>query len=496
MTDAHISHSVQILLGVTIVLYVGVMYALSFYAQRQIKDTEDYVVAGRRLPLSLAWATLLATWFGAGTILTVSTEVAHEGVRKAALDPIGAGLCLILAGLFYARPLWEMGLLTVSDFFHRKFGTTAEVLSALIMIPSYFGWIAAQFVALAQMLHLFFGLPLESGIALVALVGTGYTLMGGMWAVTITDALQISLVLVGLVILSINVLASAGQGDAWQGFWHIVTTLSDQAPEKLTWIPASAPRELWGWIAVLCAGALGNLAGQDLLQRVFAARSARVAQAACWCAGIAYLVFGMLPVLMGLAATTLFGQQISGSVLPALAHAFMHPAMAVTFSVVLMSAVLSTIDSAILSPATVLAQNLLSKLPSIGISNLSLNRLCVLFIAACSLAMAYSGESAYSLLEGAYSITMVGLFVPLTLGIYTHPKSGLPALAAMVVGAGLWLPQYLAGWDHFLPSVTPFDRWQLPLSLTATVCSLLAYVTVHLWQIRSRRHEEATTAEP
>jgi Na+/proline symporter len=133
------------LLGV----YVVVMFALAYWASRRIHSAEDYLVAGRRLPLSLAWATLFATWFGAGTLLTATDEVRAEGLRAAALEPIGAGLCLIVAGVFFARRLWEQKILTLPDFYGRRFGTPAEVIASLIMVPGYFGWIAAQFVALA-----------------------------------------------------------------------------------------------------------------------------------------------------------------------------------------------------------------------------------------------------------------------------------------------------------------------------------------------------------
>lgn len=174
-----IDPSLRWLLGTTMVLFVVVMYAVGWWANSRVSDAADFIVAGRRLPLSLAWMTLLATWFGAGTLLAAADEVRREGLRGAALDPLGAGACLIFAGLFVAAPLWRMGLLTVPDFFRRRFGSVAELVASLILVPSYFGWIAAQFAALAGVLELFFGIDPAVGLALVAVVGTGYTLMGG-----------------------------------------------------------------------------------------------------------------------------------------------------------------------------------------------------------------------------------------------------------------------------------------------------------------------------
>ncbi|MBW3538880.1 MAG: sodium:solute symporter family protein [Planctomycetes bacterium] len=446
------------------------MYVLGYYAQRKIHDNEDFVVAGRRLPLSLAWMTLLATWFGAGTMLTAADEVRHEGLRAAALDPFGAGLCLLLAGAFVAGPMWRMGLLTVPDFFRRRFGGTAELVSALVLVPSYFGWIAAQFVALAEMLELFFDMPRGTGIALVALVGMGYTLMGGMWSVTLTDAVQIALLLAGLVILGGVVLSELGRGNLFAG----VERLWNETPaEKLVFVPRESAAAFWGWAGVLAAGALGNLPGQDLMQRVFAARSEQVARRSCYIAGVMYLAFGAIPVGLGLAVNVL-PHDPEDAILPMLAHAFLSPPLIVVFVVALLSAVLSTIDSAILAPSCVLAQNIFARFTKV--SPLRMNRVAVVLVTACSLALSYAGEGAYELLEGAYAITLTGLFVPLVLGLYFDPRSRHSATAAMVVGAGLWLVHYIAGWDHFLEFLKPLGRWKLSTSLSATTCSLLAYV--------------------
>lgn len=471
-------------------VYLVVMYIIGYIAERKIQNVDDFLVAGRRLPLSLAWMTLLATWFGAGTMLTAADEVREGGLERAALDPFGAGTCLLLAGLFVAGPMWRMQLLTVPDFFRRKFGSTAEVLSSLILVPSYFGWIAAQFTALAEVLDLFFGIPIAWGLLIVAIVGTGYTLMGGMWSVTLTDAVQISLVLGGLVVLAVVVLWELGQGDVWHGLSRVG---SETDPAHLRPIPISNLKVFLGWLGVFAIGALGNLPGQDLMQRVFAANSERTAKRACLLAGGLYLVFGAIPLLLALAGNLLFPQDVQTKILPALAHAFLHPVVAVIFVVALLSAILSTIDSAILSPASVLAQNIL---PRFGEADtLKSNRISVLFVAACSLGLAYWGESAYALLEEAYLLTMVGLFVPLMLGLYSKPKNGRAANASMLVGTGIWAIHFVCGWEFFLEPLAPFDQWEAPLSLSATFGALVAYFLLEPpWNMQWTRGEEIQPA--
>ncbi len=481
MDSTAVSLEMKWLLGGAILVYLAAIYGMSIWIRGRIHTAEDYVVAGRRLPFSLAWATLLATWFGAGTMLAAADEVAKQGMHRAALDPLGAGVCLILAGLFFARPLWKMKLLTLSDFFRRRFGKTPEFISACVMVPSYFGWVAAQFVGLAGMLHLYFGIPMGWGIVLTAIVGTGYTLLGGMWADTLTDAVQMSLVMVGLVFLAVQALWQLGQGDCWAG-WHQV--FDQLPPEARLPIDISSLQGFYVWLTAFLIGALGNIPGQDLMQRIFSSKSERVAQSACVLAGVLYLILGMLPILLGLVAKITFPEDFRRSVLPALAHLFLHPVVAVIFLLALLSAVLSTIDSAILSPATVLAQNIVLRLAP-RLPGLFVNEVAVVVVAAASLGVAFAGETMYNLLEDAYELTLVGLFVPLGLGLWSRRGGPMAATAAMLVGSAFWTLHYAMDWEIFLQPLaeTYLPDWlQWPSTIPVTLAGLAAYCLTSRWE--------------
>lgn len=457
-------------LAIAVLIYLLVMYAIGWFAQRQIQNNEDYLVAGRRLPLSLAWLTILATWFGAGTLLTAADEVHESGLQATALDPLGAGFCLLIAGVFVAGPMWRMQLLTVPDLFRRKFGARAELLASLILVPSYFGWIAVQFVALAGILELFFGLPADYGLFVVAVIGTGYTLMGGMWSVTLTDAVQMLLVLGGLILLTGTMLAELGAGNLTTGLQRL---FNETLPGRKILIPTESLQQFMQWTGLFITGALGNIPAQDLMQRVFASRSEATAKRACLIAGSMYLLFGALPPLLALSAHLLLPGGIDDAVLPALAARLLSPALSVIFLLAVLSAILSTIDSAILSPAGVLAQNVCPRFFSM--SSLRLNRLAVVFVASLSLGLAWLGEDAWSLLEEAYLMTLAGLFIPVILGLYSNPRSSKPAIAAMLTGITLWAVHLLLGWEEFLVVLPGFQQLHLPIAVGTTLASLAAY---------------------
>ena len=463
------------ILAITLSIYVLGLYAIAFSSWKRIQDSEDFIVAARKLNFPLCTATLLATWFGAGTLLTATDEVRHGGLQRAALEPLGAGFCLIVVGLFFARPLWQMKLLTVSDFFRKVFGHQAEIISATIIVPSYFGWIAAQLVALAGILHLFFGFETTTGVLFVTLIALGYTLLGGMWSVTVTDIFQIGLVLAGLIFLGISTLTNLGGGTATIG----LTRLWNNTPSEMKYpIPIESGQLLFEWFTVFAVGTLGNIPGQDLMQRVFAARSARIAARACCVAGALYILFGFIPLMLGLSARLIFPGDLNEAILPALVHALFSPASAVIFTVVLVSAVLSTIDSAILAPASILSRNVLMYLNRYGLSPLALTRIAVLIVTFASACIALSGDNAYTLLKNAYELPMVCILAPMTMSLYSKISSPQAATVSMLFGFFSWIIHYSLDWKYFLePWATSFP-FQLPASITLTLINFVVYIVV------------------
>lgn len=463
--------------AVALSLYAGALFAAAWAARRRISSFTDYLVAGRRLGLGLATAGLLATWFGAGTLLASAEEVRDTGLRAAALEPIGPGLCLLLVGWFYAARLRRAGLLTLSDFFARRFDRRSEIASAVLMAASFFGWIAAQFTVLAALLETLFGIPPGAGLLLAFGVTVGYTLIGGMWSVTLTDAAQAVIVAFGLVALFLSAMAELGTGAGGGFFARVFSGLErlvgDTPPDLLEIVP-SGGEAVAVWAGLLIAGALGNIPGQDVLQRVFAARSEAVARRACLLSGGLYLALGLLPVGLGLAVRLLAPGE-GGEILATLGRILFSPPAALALLLVVVSAILSTADSALLSAGSVLGQNLLRHaFPRAG--RLGLCRLAVLAVGAGSLCLAYGGLSAYALLRDAYELTLVGLFIPLTIGLYSKRGGPGAALAAIAGGAGLWALHRALDWTFFLdPLLVPAGVF-VPGAVGLTAAGAIGYL--------------------
>lgn len=475
----HLSRGGVIALSIALGFYLCGLIGLSIFATKKISTEEDYLVAGRRLPLFLAWGTLLATWYGAASMMGASQAAREEGILGVILDPLACAVTLVLSGLFFAVPLWEMKLLTIADFYRIKYGTNAEITSCLIQVPSYFGWIAAQYIALAAVLEAYYGVPLKYGILIAASVTLFYTMIGGMWSVTLTDTAQIVVALVGLVILAYSTFSQLGStvvgtpsfAAGWERF---MTYARDEKPDFFRlWPTSGAGIAIWlAWMGAWSTGLFGNLPGQDLNQRVFASRDSWTARWACIIAGVVYLIFGMIPVTLGLVSNITHPQDIEGKILPVMAGAFLSPAMAVIFVVSFVSIVVSTATSAVLAPATILGHNLLGRFNIFKGHHLLLDRGCVLLVTLGGLALAYSGESIMGLLDISLSIALVALFIPLAMGIYGKPRGEMSAVLAMWCGFGVWIVRYAAeSIFYVIPDDSPLEYHEYLASLLPATMS-------------------------
>jgi len=120
-----------------VVLYLLGTLSLGVWAGTRIKNTSDFAIAGRSLPLIMVVTTTFATWFGAETVMGIPAKFVQGGLNSIVEDPFGAGTCLILVGLFFATKLYKQNLLTIGDFYRQRYGKGVEVFCSVAIILSY-----------------------------------------------------------------------------------------------------------------------------------------------------------------------------------------------------------------------------------------------------------------------------------------------------------------------------------------------------------------------
>lgn len=478
----------KIILWGGMALYCAVMLFIGWWSSRKVKEMNDFLVAGRRLPLWMATATLLATWFGAGSSMGVSSTVYKDGLLGVLADPFGAALSLIFAGIFIVGLLRKKGCMTVTDIIGRRYGTAAGIYATIWMIPVYVGWLGSQLKGLGTILNMLTGMSVNTGTWIGAAVVLLYTCAGGMWAVTLTDVVQISIMIIGLIIIMPGAVNLAGGSEA---------LLKSLSPQDLSLLPSNIGNfndvvyYIGSWIVM----GLGCMVGQDLVQRSLASKDDRIAVSSSIMSGFFYIIIGMIPIIIGFCARVVFRNygideaSISGDlanqVLPRMAFIVLgniHPILLTIFLSALVAAIMSSADSSLLAGASLMCNNILEPLTPDFMKRhmLSVTRITTVLFTVIALYFALHVESIYELMIKSWIFQLVVVFIPVLMALYV-PKAGKNvAWTTMLVGTSVWFGYvFITSCGSKLPFVEllnspQFDRSIVCGAVYAFISALLA----------------------
>ena len=447
------------MLIVSVIVYLAVTVTIGLLAARYVRNSTDYLVAGRSLPLYMNTATVFATWFGAETVLSVSATFARDGMGGVVADPFGSSFCLLFVALFFARAFYRMDLLTIGDFYRKRYGKPVEVITSVAITASYLGWTSAQLTALGLAFSVLSGgaLSLSEGIFLGAVIVLFYTIWGGMWSVAWTDLFQTVVIVVGLWAVAWLV------GDMAGGTGKVISAAI--ADGKLEFWPRGGAREWLAFVAAWMTLAMGSIPQQDVFQRVTSAKNEATAVKGSLLGGTAYFVFAFVPIFIAYAALLidpamkeLFKADDSREIQRILPELILNrtPMWAqVMFFGALLSAILSTASGALLAPTALFTENVLRPfVPHMGDRQflLTLRMVLVGFTLAALLFALNSKSTMYEMVQNAYKVTLVGALVPLATGIYWKRATAAGALTSILMGLSSWLLMEAYGADSIWPA--------------------------------------------
>lgn len=440
-----------------VMLYVAVQLAIGIAVSRRVHSEEDYLLAGRNLGPFLGFFTIFATWFGAETCIGAAGSIYADGLSGGTADPFGYALCLLFMGAVFAVPLRRRRLTTIGDLFRQRYSPGVERLFAVLVIPTSVFWAAAQIRAFGQVLAASSQLPIDTTIAIAAAVAVTYTVFGGLLADAVTDFVQGVALLIGLLMIAVLLhLHTGGLGAALSAVEPARFAIGGGSGGLLLRVEA--------WAIPIC----GSVLAQELVARVLAVRSPQVARRAAVSASGLYLAVGMIPVTIGLLGPGLLPDlDHPEQILPRLAAQLMSNGWYVIFAGALVSAILSTVDSALLAAASLFSHNLwLSLRPATSeAAKVRVARAGVVVFGITAYLMAVRADGVYALVEEASAFGSAGVFVTGVVALFG--RSGGPAAAVAALLGGLVSYVYGAHWAE----------WQTPY-LASLLTAAAAYAGV------------------
>lgn len=417
-------------------LYLAAMLGIGFYASRRINANDDFLVAGRRLGPFMMAGTLAATEVGGGSSMGVAEKAYGDWGMSAGWYVLTMSITFLILAVIAPR-LREAAVKTVPEYFRRRYGSPSGYLTAVIMILPLIGLTAIQLIASSVVVSVMTGMSYSVSVLLVVGVVTTYSVMGGLWSVTLTDVVQWCLIVMGLIVAVPFAIHYGG------GWGNIMAYVPDGKMHLTRGMGT-------GTMVSLIVMYLASFAvGQEAVQRYYAARDGRAARRGSIYAGLVYVVFAFIPALLGIIAFSmvqsgaidgaLIQEQGERYVLPVLAvHVLPSWLVGVVFAAVI-SATMSSADSDLLAAGSIFANDLYAQAIRKNASDaelLMVTRVTMVVIALLAMAVALTNtKSMITILMFSFTLRAGGAFFPYVLGHYWRKAGPAGTVASILLGS-------------------------------------------------------------
>lgn len=455
---------------ISMMVFYALIFGIGAYAAqlRQGNDSDSFLLAGRKLPLLLAIFTMSATWVGGGYI-NGTAEYTYSSGLVWVQAPWGYALSLIIGGLFFARRMRQRRYRTLLDPLEERFG---KRVAALFFLPALAGevfWTAAILTALGTTFGAIAGLDTHTAIALSAVITIAYTALGGLWAVALTDFLQLLLLLLGLALtVPFALEAVGGWPVAWAKYQNDFGAAASFLPSR-----EALGDYYWNWWDYALLLTFGGIPWQVYFQRVLASKDATTAVRLSVLAGFVCLLAAVPAVLIGIAGQTadwtalgLAPPPDAASTLPWVVR-YLTPGWAGIVGLgAVAAAVMSSADSSILSASSMSGWNVYRPLFSPNVSPENLRKLVqrmIWIVGIAAMLIALNIQSVYELWFLCSDFVYCLLFPALVCALFDPKANATGAVTGFTVAAVL----RFGGGDETLgiPLLLPYPMVEEGVSL-------------------------------
>ncbi len=453
--------------GIAVLAFLALSVTVGTLTAKLVKkSSRRYMVAGKSLPLFFVGTMLAAQSIDGNSSLGNVSLVYQFGFWSGAVIPIGLGICLLLTGLFYGKRLNKMAMLTLPDFYYRRFGNGAEGISSVLMTISFIVLVAGNFAASGFILSTVLQIDFFWAMLITSIIVLVYTFAGGLFSSAYTDIFQIYLAI----------------GAFWAAFIFFAIgaagidfgTILGSAPPgylDLSGLTDMGNGALVNWASILALG-LGDIVALDFMERVFAAKDPKTAsRGAFWGAGLTLAT--VIPTsMMGIVALYLIPNlEDPFTAYPTLAINHVPYPIGAALLMGVLGASMSTANGGLLAISSVISRNIIQRdvlrrmLKKPGLEDRKLlmtTRVFTIPMMAAAFILGYLLPQPGIYLILAFDIVFAGAFAPLTLGLFWRKANMPAALTSLIVGSGLRLlmffviPVDLAGLDTMIPPPIAF----------------------------------------
>ncbi|MGW7273000.1 sodium:solute symporter [Streptomyces sp. NPDC054864] len=414
-----------------IVVYLAGMLAMGWWGMRRAKSKSEFLVAGRRLGPWMYSGTMAAIVLGGASTIG-GVGLGYQYGLSGAWMVFTIGLGLLALSVFFSARIARLKVYTVSEMLDLRYGGRAGVISGVVMWAYTLMLAVTSTIAYATIFDVLFDMNRTIAIILGGSIVVAYSTLGGMWSITLTDMVQFVVKTIGVLLLLLPIaVVKAG------GFSEMKAKLPTEYFDPL----GVGGETIFTYVLIYT---FGMLIGQDIWQRVFTARSDKVARYGGTVAGTYCLVYAIAGAVIGTAAKVMYPKLPSADAAFATIVKDELP-MGVRGLVLAaaLAAVMSTSSGALIACATVANNDIWSRLRGVVKSDgadaeahdeVKGNRLFILIMGIAVVCIAIALNDVVQALTVAYNLLVAGLLVPILGGLLWKRGTAPGALAAVAAG--------------------------------------------------------------
>lgn len=453
--------SSNIIVTIVVIVYLLFMLFIGWYSSKKITSNTDFMVAGRRLGPLLMAGTLAATEIGGGSSLGVVQNGMQDYGMSAAWYIITMGIAFIILS-FIAPKFRAATVKTVPEYFRRRYGKGSGVITAIIMLLPLVGLTAGQFIASSVILSTMLGIDYQVAVIIVAVVVTVYSIMGGLWSVTLTDFVQVFLIVIGMIIAVPFALNHAG------GWSAVVANI----PEGT--LSMFKGYDLFAIISLVIMYVATFSVGQEAVSRFYAARDTKAAKGGAWLAALVNFIYAFIPTVLGVIVLALINMgKFNAADFEAVGARYALPILAIEVMPALIcgllfagiiSATMSSSDSDLLGAGSIFANDIYRAVLKPDATDKQVMKvtkivMCLVGVASMLIAL-FNTQSIVTILMFCFTLRAAGSFFPYVLGHYWKKASTAGTIASLVAGTivVVYLDQFSGGnlfGIHFSQTIVP-----------------------------------------
>lgn len=408
------------------VVYFAALIIVGIIGVRKAKTAEIYIVAGRNLGLYMFFACLTAVFLG-GSSTIGATQLGYEIGLSGIWFVFSMGLGITLFGLLLLNKVMKFELMTISELLGKLFNTQSKLIGALVSAIYTLMITVTQVIAIGVLLSAIFDWALIPSMLFGGGVVFFYTILGGMWSVSMTDVIQFTIMTVGMffIMLPISLIKAGGFGEIYAALPANYFNVTDIGFVDI--------------MKYLITYTLGMMVGQDIWQRYFTAKTTKVAKTGGVLVGVYSLLYSLAMVLIGMSALVVLPKVTeTQNVFTSMAFETLPPGLLGLVFAAVAAAIMSTASGTLLATSTSISRDILKDHFFKDISDkkyLVISRITTLIVSVLAIIISLWIQELLVAIDVAYAILAGSIFIPIVFGLFWKRTTAKAAFAAILISA-------------------------------------------------------------